>query len=579
MSYQVLARKWRPRFFKEMVGQEHVLKALINALDNNRLHQAYLFTGTRGVGKTTIARILAKCLNCETGVTSEPCGTCSACTEINQGSFVDLIEIDAASHTGVDSMRQITDNVQYKPSKGRYKVYLIDEVHMLSTSSFNAFLKTLEEPPEYSKFLLATTDPQKLPATVLSRCLQFNLKNMVPEHIVNHLSHILQQETITFEENALWALARAASGSMRDALSLTDQAISFGQGKVLAEDVAAMLGTIDQQTVLLLAKALIEYNAADVLQIISNASELSPDYAAILDALLVLLHRLTLAQMVPQAVDNSEGDKENVLQLAQHITASELQLFYQMGLLGKRDLYLAPDARTGLEMALLRMLAFRPDHLTEPKPEISLQAQSTISATTQEVEAKKIEAAPAINQAIPAQAAPVVQDAAPSINTETVEDTQTALNSVQEAVVKEPEPAAATDILLRDNQDWLTLYPKLSFAGGILNQVISECVFLEQNDNKIEFLISPEKADFYNDSQQQQMAQILSEHFGQVIAVRVQVAEHDQQTPNEAAQQQKRQQREQALQQFSNDEVVQYLQQHYQATVIPESLKVQGKVI
>ncbi|NRB41195.1 MAG: DNA polymerase III subunit gamma/tau, partial [Pseudomonadales bacterium] len=374
MSYQVLARKWRPRFFREMVGQEHVLQALINALDNDRLHHAYLFTGTRGVGKTTIARILAKCLNCEVGVSSEPCGECSSCLEINQGSFIDLIEVDAASRTKVEDTRDLLDNVQYAPAKGRYKVYLIDEVHMLSTHSFNALLKTLEEPPAHVKFLLATTDPQKLPATILSRCLQFHLKNMLPERIVGHLDYVLGQEKVEFEEPALWALARSADGSMRDALSLTDQAIAFGSGKVFESQVREMLGSIDQQTVYLLAEALVAHDAKKLLAVITDFSEQAPDYAGVLDELLLLLHRMTIAQVVPDAIDNSLGDQQRVIALAQSVTAEELQLFYQMGLMAKKDFALAPDMRSGLEMAVLRMLIFRPEGLAEPPSQVLVNA-------------------------------------------------------------------------------------------------------------------------------------------------------------------------------------------------------------
>ena len=275
MSYQVLARKWRPKTFREMVGQEHVLKALINALDHGRLHHAYLFTGTRGVGKTTIARILAKSLNCETGISSEPCGQCSSCQEINEGRFVDLIEVDAASRTKVEDTRELLENVQYAPTRGRYKVYLIDEVHMLSGHSFNALLKTLEEPPEHVKFLLATTDPQKLPITILSRCLQFSLKAMTPERIVGHLKKVLEAEMVEFEESALWQLGRAADGSMRDAMSLTDQAIAFGNGKVLETDVRAMLGSIDREYVFGIVDALAQNNAELLLQRVAEMSEQS----------------------------------------------------------------------------------------------------------------------------------------------------------------------------------------------------------------------------------------------------------------------------------------------------------------
>jgi DNA polymerase-3 subunit gamma/tau len=360
MSYQVLARKWRPQFFKDMVGQEHVMRALINALDNQRLHHAYLFTGTRGVGKTTIARILAKCLNCEKGISSEPCGTCSSCIEISEGRFVDLIEVDAASRTKVEDTREILDNVQYAPTRGRFKVYLIDEVHMLSNSSFNALLKTLEEPPSHVKFLLATTDPQKLPATILSRCLQFSLKNMTPERIVGYLQHILALEKIPAEDPGLWLLGRAAEGSMRDALSLTDQAISFGDGEIKELEVATMLGTVDRGRVFQLAIALAEANAADVMALIAQMAEHAVDFNNLLADLIGLIHRIAIAQAVPDAVDNSQGDKEQVMALAQAMSPSMVQLLYQVALTGKRDLPIAPDPRAGMEMTMLRMLNFAP---------------------------------------------------------------------------------------------------------------------------------------------------------------------------------------------------------------------------
>ncbi len=379
MSYQVLARKWRPRIFRGMVGQEHVLQALINALDHNRLHHAYLFTGTRGVGKTTIARILAKCLNCETGVSSEPCGTCSACREIAEGRFVDLIEVDAASRTKVEDTRELLENVQYAPTRGRYKVYLIDEVHMLSNSSFNALLKTLEEPPPHVKFLLATTDPQKLPMTILSRCLQFNLKNMTPERIVNHLKFVLEQEVIPFEESALWLLGRAADGSMRDALSLTDQSIAYGSGKITQAEAAAMLGTLDQAAVYEIVNALASLDGKAVLGAVQNMSEQAPDYTNALAEILSVLHRIAIAQALPEAVDNSHGDKERIMQLAQQLPAEDVQLFYQTALLGRRDLPLAPDARAGFEMVLLRMLAFKPQGVMDV-PSQSLPTQSLPSS-------------------------------------------------------------------------------------------------------------------------------------------------------------------------------------------------------
>ena len=368
MSYQVLARKWRPRLFREMVGQTHVLQALINALDHNRLHHAYLFTGTRGVGKTTIARILAKCLNCEAGVSSEPCGVCSACKEIDEGRFVDLIEVDAASRTKVEDTRELLDNVQYAPSRGRFKVYLIDEVHMLSSHSFNALLKTLEEPPAHVKFLLATTDPQKLPVTILSRCLQFSLKNMLPEKVVEHLRHVLGQEQIPFDEESLWLLGRAADGSMRDGLSLTDQAIAFGNGQLKAPEVRSMLGTIDHGQVFDLLNGLANGDARGLLAAVAELAEQGADFAGVLAELISTLQRVAIAQVLPEAADNSLGDQQRVLELAGRISAEDVQLFYQLALHGRRDLPLAPDPRGGFEMALLRMLAFRPGTLEHTGP-------------------------------------------------------------------------------------------------------------------------------------------------------------------------------------------------------------------
>jgi len=338
MSYQVLARKYRPRSFRELVGQEHVARALINALDQDRLHHAYLFTGTRGVGKTTIARILARCLNCETGVSSEPCGVCGSCREIDEGRFVDLIEVDAASRTKVEDTRELLENVQYAPTRGRYKVYLIDEVHMLSNSSFNALLKTLEEPPPHVKFLLATTDPQKLPVTVLSRCLQFALKAMAPERVVEHLAAVLQKELVDFEEAALWELGRAADGSMRDALSLTDQAIAFGNGKLTTAEVRSMLGSIDRDLVFRVLEAVNSGDAAAVLDVCARLAEQSADFAGALAELVSVLHRVALAQMLPDAVDNALGDRERVLAVAGAMTAEDTQLYYQIALHGRRDL-------------------------------------------------------------------------------------------------------------------------------------------------------------------------------------------------------------------------------------------------
>lgn len=370
MNYQVLARKWRPRFFDEMVGQEHVLRALINSLNNQQLHHAYLFTGTRGVGKTTIARILAKCLNCEEGISARPCGECGSCKEISEGRFVDLIEVDAASRTRVEDTRELLENVQYAPTRGRYKVYLIDEVHMLSTHSFNALLKTLEEPPAHVKFLLATTDPQKLPITVLSRCLQFNLKNMPAEKIVDYLHTILNAEKVQYEEPALWQLGRAAQGSMRDALSLTDQAIAYGEGFISEDNVHAMLGTMDRGRLFKIAEVMAKADASAVMAEIDSMAEHSPDYDEVIQGLLTIWHKVALGQVVPAAIDNSEGEREAILALAEAMQPEDVQLYYQIGVSGRADLALAPNARQGFEMLVLRMLAFRP--VTEAPVDLDL---------------------------------------------------------------------------------------------------------------------------------------------------------------------------------------------------------------
>src|SRR5262245_58442336 len=360
MSYLALARKWRPRSFAELVGQDHVRVALGNALTQGRVHHAFLFTGTRGVGKTTLACILSKCLNCETGVTATPCGVCPACREIDEGRFVDLIEVDAASRTKVDDTRELLENVQYAPTRGRFKVYLVDEVHMLSTHSFNALLKTLEEPPPHVKFLLATTDPQKLPVTVLSRCLQFNLKRLPAGLIAEHLARVLDAEKIAHDPAAVRLVAQAADGSMRDALSLTDQLIAFGGGKVEEGSARAMLGTIDRDHVAKLARALATGDAAKVLDTARSLEEFSPDYGGVLDELASLLTRVALRQLVPNYEGDEIFDPGLLAELAGALGGEDVQLYYQTAILGRRDLPFAPDPRTGFEMTLVRMLAFRP---------------------------------------------------------------------------------------------------------------------------------------------------------------------------------------------------------------------------
>jgi DNA polymerase-3 subunit gamma/tau len=360
MSYQVLARKWRPKSFAELVGQEHVVRALSNALEQGRLHHAYLFTGTRGVGKTTLARILARCLNCDTGVSSTPCGECPACRQIETGRFVDLIEIDAASYTGVDNMREVLENAQYAPTSGRYKVYIIDEVHMLSKSAFNAMLKTLEEPPAHVVFVLATTDPQKVPVTVLSRCLQFNLKQMPPGHVAGHLRRVLDSEGIPFEPGALALLARAAAGSMRDALSLTDQAIAYGSGRIEEQQTRDMLGTVDQAYLYPLLEALADGDGGRLMREAEAIAERSLSFDAALQDLALLLQQMALAQSVPEAVADDVPERARLFELAGRLDPETVQLYYQIATLGRRDLELAPDEYAGFSMTLLRMLAFAP---------------------------------------------------------------------------------------------------------------------------------------------------------------------------------------------------------------------------
>ena len=457
MAYQVLARKWRPQDFHSLVGQEHVLRALVHALDEQRLHHAYLFAGTRGVGKTTIARILARCLNCEQGISSTPCGTCSSCVEISEGRFVDLIEVDAASRTKVEDTRELLENVQYAPTRGRFKVYLIDEVHMLSTSSFNALLKTLEEPPPHVKFLLATTDPHKLPITVLSRCLQFNLKNMPAEQVAGHLRNVLTQEQISFDEAAIWQLGRAAKGSMRDALSLTDQAIAFCGGELGESAVNQMLGSIDQGRVVALVQALQNGDGASLLQQVADLAEQGQSFVVALEELLSLLHQVAVSQVVPDAPVAVQFDQAMVRNLAQTMTAADVQLFYQMGTVAHKDLALAPDVRNGFEMALLRMLAFRPQVSADQVKTIQMGANVAQAAAAmpapapampaqppaQEVAAEAVEQVeeepePVVDVAVVAE--PVVETAAPQTEEVTPEPVEEPVEQVVEQEV-EQQPA------------------------------------------------------------------------------------------------------------------------------------------
>jgi DNA polymerase-3 subunit gamma/tau len=565
MSYQVLARKWRPKSFREMVGQEHVLQALVNALDRDRLHHAYLFTGTRGVGKTTIARILAKCLNCDVGVSSEPCGTCSSCLEIAEARSVDLLEVDAASRTKVEDTRDLLDNVQYLPTRSRYKIYLIDEVHMLSSHSFNALLKTLEEPPPHVKFLLATTDPQKLPATVLSRCLQFNLKNMPPEQIVGHLGRVLDQEMVSFEEPALWLLGRAAAGSMRDALSLTDQAIAFGAGKVNETDVRSMLGTVDMGHVFELLEAVGEDDAVKVLAIVQHMSEFAPDYEGSLDELLSLIHRVAIAQVVPDAIDNHAGDAARVAQIARTITAEDAQLFYQMALNGKRDIALSPDPRRGFEMILLRMLAFRPAAVIDDsvRPEdLQSMAAPVVAGGEASVSAKKPPEVPRTAVASSADQSAANNSLTYPSATDTRASDKTArdnhaahkrpgvverapdpkLEHGVKAVPSETKPgaqekAAATVFPLHDlNSDtWWQLLAALGLTG-IVQNIASHCELRQRDGDHLQFVLDRSHAVLFNDSHGEKLRLALQNYFGHPVTVSVELGAPSGETPAMRAQ-------------------------------------------
>jgi len=495
MSYLVLARKWRPKDFSDTVGQEHVLRALTNALDSERLHHAYLFAGTRGVGKTTIARILAKCLNCDKGVTSTPCGTCSACVEIDQGRFVDLIEVDAASKTKVDDTRELLDNVQYAPARGRYKVYLIDEVHMLSRNSFNALLKTLEEPPPHVKFLLATTDPQKLPVTVLSRCLQFNLKRLTPDLIRDRLEFICAEESVDADAASLAMIARAADGSLRDALSLLDQAIAYCGGAVEAGAVATMLGTIDRELVSGLLSLLAEADAAGLLRALATIDEQFPDYARLLDDLARMLQRIAVYQVIGSAEHCDELDQEALRAFADRLPPEDVQLFYQTALIGRRDLHLAPDPRSGAEMTLLRMLAFQPRGSGPPARTPRSRPQAAAGGTS---EPPPVSARPAA-AAEQASATPGSGSAG--------------------RPWREPEWAALIDALA------------LSGANRLL---ASNCAYLRRDGKVLHLSLDKRSASLLTRPRQDALADALSRHFGEPLKVDIEIGAAAAETPLQA---------------------------------------------
>jgi DNA polymerase-3 subunit gamma/tau len=529
MSYQVLARKWRPASFGEMMGQQHVLRALINALDNDRLHHAYLFTGTRGVGKTTVARILAKCLNCERGVSATPCGECASCVEIAEGRSVDLLEVDAASRTKVEDTRDLLDNVQYAPTRSRYKIYLIDEVHMLSTHSFNALLKTLEEPPPHAKFLLATTDPQKLPATILSRCLQFNLKNMLPEEVVSRLEHILGEEQVEFDAESLQLIARAAEGSMRDALSLTDQAIAFAGGRLAAEEVRAMLGTVDRGRVLTLAEAVLAADPARVLEQVGHIAEHAPDYAATLSELGAILHQVTIAQMVPEALDPTWSEQARVIELATSASPDEVQLCYQLAVSGRSELAMASDPRAGLEMVLLRMIAFRPavviDDVAKGAPPAKKPEPPALPVATPAT--SEPSGAPANQSAsVPPSPEPPAVDQEPSaVDQEPSAPHQEPSAAAQEpsAPDQEPAPPAA-------NEDWPRLYERLGLTG-LLASVALHTEWVGAADDRVRLRLDERNATLYNDKQRPVLAAALSKSLGRPIEVDIEIGAVGADTP------------------------------------------------
>jgi DNA polymerase III subunit gamma/tau len=552
MSYLALARKWRPRSFTELAGQDHVMRALVNALQTGRVHHAFLFTGTRGVGKTTIARILAKSLNCETGMTPAPCGVCSACREIDEGRFVDLIEVDAASRTKVDDTRELLDNVQYAPARGRYKVYLIDEVHMLSTHSFNALLKTLEEPPPHVKFLLATTDPQKLPVTVLSRCLQFNLKRFPPGMIFKRLNYICEQEGIAFEADALRLVARAAEGSMRDALSLLDQVIAFGGGKLTAEDTRTMLGSLDRTQVFGIVEALIARDARKVLDHVNELDEHAPDYREVLAELAALLQKLALLQAVPDMQLDEAEDVERYKKLAAAISPEDTQLFYQIAIVGRRDLELAPDVRGGFEMVLLRMLAFG----------LSEAAQAPSAAPTP-IRASAAGAPSAVARAAPSSSASVSNAVAgPAANVSSI-----ASNAAPQAAQSTPQAASAVD------GDWSATVAQLNLQG-IVRQLAAHCTLQGRQGNVIKLVLDPEGEHYRTAMMEDKLVQALTAFYGQ--PVRLEFAVSSAAALNTPARQMKaaaEDRVQQARASIETDPNVRAMREIFGATVTPESIR------
>lgn len=540
MSYQVLARKWRPSNFQELIGQEHVLKPLVNALTQQRLHHAYLFTGIQGVGKTTIARIVARSLNCETGITAQPCGNCSICTDISKGCFIDLIEVDAASRTKVEDIRELLDNVQYAPTRGRYKIYLIDEVHMLSNHSFNALLKTLEEPPAHVKFLLATTDPQRLPITILSRCLQFHLKTLAPELISQHLQFIADKESILAEPTALMEIANAANGSVRDALSILDQAIAYCENNLTTAEVRSMIGTVDQQYLSDIINSLASRSGDAILATVSRMAELNTDFNATLEALLSLLHKIAVQQLVP----DSSPLEETLLTLAQAISPQDIQLFYQIALIGRRDLSLAPSARIGFEMVLLRMLAFY--------PEVSIASTANI---TQPHSSNNTKHAKQEEQPTPHSASQLTSAEQHTISKQRMDKASSNPTT--------PTQAIATSHPI----NWSELVAQMKLTGIVL-ALATHCVALSWDEHAIKLMLSPKHKALLNDNVLARLTQALQHHLQCSIAVEIELGESQQLSPAEQTQQAVSEREQQAQLLIEKNQHVQTIISKFNAKIV-----------
>jgi DNA polymerase-3 subunit gamma/tau len=540
---QVLARKWRPKKFSSLIGQDHIIKALTNSLEQKRLHHAYLFTGTRGVGKTTIARILAKSLNCESGVTSNPCGICPACIEIDHGNFIDLVELDAASNTQVDNMRELLENALYAPTCARYKIYIIDEVHMLSKSAFNAMLKTLEEPPDHVKFILATTDPQKIPVTVLSRCLQFNLKQIPLALITAHLEYILGQEKITFDETSLQLLARAAQGSMRDALSILDQAIIFSKGTIKESGVHAMLGTIDQVYLYDLLEAIIQKDGAKLLNIANGIEEKSLSFDTALQEMARLLHTLSLAQIVPQTINVNIPEYKQIISLSKRFSPEELQLYYQIALHGRSDLGLAPDEYAGFTMTLMRMLAFIPENLLE-NTKASIPPSALNSKEQNPRANKKISAASDSNS----------KHISPNILND-VRVSNTYSNSADQSDI-----------------DWPSLVNQLKLSG-MERMLAQHCEIKSYSTDNLELCLLAEHKHLLEKRYQDKVKIALNEYFGRNIYLKFSIGKITGITPAELDNREKNTKQQQAITAIETDPVVRQLMDNFDATLINSSIK------